>query len=565
MLTKLIIRNFKQFNEVEIELGNTVVFVGPNNSGKTTALQALSLWYTGLQQWLFKKGGRNLKERTGTALGRRDLIAIPVPKTRLLWRDLSVRKGSNENVRIDIIVEGVTLGKSWKCGMQFDYSNEESIVCRPLIENNGNSLIIPEEAKQVSISLLPPMSGLAAIEPKLEPGRIDVLIGEGQTAQVLRNMCYRVFEANEQTGNWDKLKAQIEHLFGVSLSDPEFIQSRGEITMEYETRNHIRLDLSSTGRGLQQTLLLLAHLYSNEGAVLLLDEPDAHLEILRQQQIYQNLTTTAQSQKSQIIVASHSEVLLNEAAGKDMVIAFVGKPHRIDNRKAQVLKALKDISFEDYYKTELKGWILYLEGSTDANILKALAKKINHPVNEYLEQAFFHYINSNDAQRARDHFYGLREAREDLIGILILDNTDKNLTDSNILVELMWAKREIENYLAYPETLINYVTRDLPDDLFGMQQRETVKELMQRLIEDLIPPVAMRDRTNDWWNRTKMSDDFLDPLFKTYYQELGLPNLMLKTNYHILADYLTPEQIHPEIIEKLDAIYEVAKRAKPRE
>lgn len=48
MLTKLTIRNFKRFGEVEIELGSPVVFVGPNNSGKTSALQALALWDIGL-------------------------------------------------------------------------------------------------------------------------------------------------------------------------------------------------------------------------------------------------------------------------------------------------------------------------------------------------------------------------------------------------------------------------------------------------------------------------------------------------------------------------------------
>ena len=35
MLTKLIIRNFKRFDDVEIPLANPVVFIGPNNSGKT--------------------------------------------------------------------------------------------------------------------------------------------------------------------------------------------------------------------------------------------------------------------------------------------------------------------------------------------------------------------------------------------------------------------------------------------------------------------------------------------------------------------------------------------------
>ena len=63
--------------------------------------------------------------------------------------------------------------------------------------------------------------------------------------------------------------------------------------MSYQERSGIELDLASSGRGLQQVLLLLAHLYTHPGSVLLLDEPDAHLEILRQRQIYQVLTETA--------------------------------------------------------------------------------------------------------------------------------------------------------------------------------------------------------------------------------------------------------------------------------
>jgi predicted ATPase len=57
MLTKLTIRNFKRLREVEIPLGQAVVFIGPNNSSKTTALQALALWETGLRTWLAERGG----------------------------------------------------------------------------------------------------------------------------------------------------------------------------------------------------------------------------------------------------------------------------------------------------------------------------------------------------------------------------------------------------------------------------------------------------------------------------------------------------------------------------
>ena len=57
MLTKLTIRNFKSLRSAEIELGNPVVFIGPNDSGKTSALQALALWDLGRRRWMEKRGG----------------------------------------------------------------------------------------------------------------------------------------------------------------------------------------------------------------------------------------------------------------------------------------------------------------------------------------------------------------------------------------------------------------------------------------------------------------------------------------------------------------------------
>jgi predicted ATP-dependent endonuclease of OLD family len=58
MLTKLTVRNFKRFGQVEIELDNPVVFIGPNNSGKTSALQALALWQVGVNRWNEKRKGK---------------------------------------------------------------------------------------------------------------------------------------------------------------------------------------------------------------------------------------------------------------------------------------------------------------------------------------------------------------------------------------------------------------------------------------------------------------------------------------------------------------------------
>jgi ABC-type lipoprotein export system ATPase subunit len=578
MLTRLRVRNLKRFDDVDIELGRAVVLIGPNNSGKTTALQALALWDIGVRRWNEKRKGKASPEkRPGVTINRRDLISIPVPDANLLWRDLHVRnvervevdgkkKPKTENVRIDVIVDGITNDKQWSCGIEFDYANEESFYCRPLRtegDDGSERMAVPPEVDHVRVAFLPPMSGLAAVEPKWEPGRINVLIGEGQTAQVLRNLCLQIHSQGESETNWKAISDHIQGLFGVTLVPPKYIAERGEITMVYEERRGKPLDLSSSGRGLQQTLLLLAHLYANPRTVLLLDEPDAHLEVLRQRQMYGLLTEAAERQGSQIIAASHSEVVLKEAADRDVVIAFVGKPHRINDRGSQVLKALKEIGFDQYYQAEQTGWVLYLEGATDLRILQSFAGTLGHAAATFLEQPFVYYVG-NQPDGARRHFHGLREAKRDLVGVALFDRMEHALPDDLGATGLMWQRREIENYLCLPSVLHAYARHDLTDDLFGQAEAGKRLRTMEALIKDQVSPAALRDPMHPWWSSMKATDEFLAPLFKAYFKRLDLPNLMLKRDYHQLAALVPATELSPEVREKLDAILAVARKAKPR-
>ncbi|MGC8668972.1 MAG: ATP-dependent nuclease [Chthonomonadales bacterium] len=569
MLTKLTIRNFKLFENVEIELGERVVFIGPNNAGKTSALQSLAMWDVGTKRWLEKRGGGAVPaKRPGVTINRRDMIAVPVPVANLLWRDLHVREGSRadgktrtQNVLIEICVEGVDEGKTWVCGLEFDYANEESFYCRPLRTGDGRRMEVPAHLADLSLAYLPPMSGLAPREDRLELGTINVRLGEGRTAEVLRNLCWQVREAENGQEKWRRIAERIESLFGAKLNEPRYIKERGEIVMDYRTRDGIVLDLSASGRGQQQTLLLLAHMAVNPGAVLLLDEPDAHLEILRQRQIYQVLTDQAAETGSQIVAASHSEVILNEAADRDLVIAFVGQPHRIADRGSQVLKALRDIGFEHYYLAEETGWVLYLEGSTDLAMLRAFAIALNHPAREHLERPFVHYV-ANRPRKAQEHFHALREAKPDLAGIAIYDRLDANFPDDPTLVQRMWQRRELENYLCQRETLLAFAEdlgRKQQGDLFGAAYRTAMEEAINQ-VEN-----ALRTLGKDPWGPDiKASDEFLEPLFRQFYKSLDLPDLMSKTDYHALVAFVPANAIAPEIAQALDAIVTVAGKAKPR-
>jgi ABC-type taurine transport system ATPase subunit len=567
MLTRLTIHNFKGFAEAEIELGERVVFVGPNNAGKTTALQALALWNAGVRRWVEKRGAGNVpKERSGVTINRRDLIALPVPAANLLWHDLQVREGYREaektktrNVLVRIAVEGLDNGRPWIADLEFDYANEESFYCRSRLSAEGSRKEVPATAAELRLAYLPPMSGLAANETRLDEGAIGVRVGEGRTAEVLRNLCWQAQQRSAES--WQRIVARMRALFGVTLDDPEYIQARGEIVMSFRTPRGIRLDLTACGRGQQQTLLLLAHMAANPGAVLLLDEPDAHLEILRQRQIYDVLTGTAQETRSQIIAASHSEVILNEAAGRDVVVAFVGKPHRIDDRGSQVARALKEIGFEQYLQAQETGWVLYIEGSTDLAILRAFAAALGHAAAAALERPFVHYV-ANQPGQARHHYYGLREAVPALLGIALYDRLEIDLQRDPALLQRAWKRREIENYLCQRETLLAWAAAQ------GERQGGEIlahgwRDAMATSIDEVAAALATLGKPDPWSSDVKASDDFLQPLFRKFYDRLGLPNVMRKTDYHTLAPYVTAAAIDAEVSEVLDEIDRLSRRGNP--
>lgn len=569
MITSFRICNFKRIDDATLELGNAAVLIGPNNSGKTTALQALALWDIGWRRWAEKRDKSSPTNRPGVTINRRDLYAIPVPSAKLLWRALQTNavervngKPETDKVLITLEAEGVHDGKPWRCALEFYYANEESFYCRLKEGEDGR---VPEGARKHAVVFLPPMSGLAEREYRKEKGEISVLIGEGQTAQVLRNLCWQLF-SSEDKAEWTRLVGHIDSLFQIRLNEPKYIKERSELSLTYSERSGVELDLSSSGRGCQQVLLLLAFLLANPGSVLLLDEPDAHLEILRQRDVYNLITEVAASNGSQIIAASHSEVILQEAAERDVVMAFVGKPHRMDVRsRSQVRKALESIRIADYYIAEQKGWMLYLEGSTDLAILRCLATRLNHPAQSILHDSVpVFYLGTNKPQEARDHFHGLREAKPNLVGFALFDRLDRELQTGLQLTERMWAQREIENYLVTPAALNAFVMQGLDNgDLLDQAEMGKRTEVLNVCIAELSNALKLTGKPDPWGADIKVTDDFLDPLFKLYYERMGTPQKTFKRDYHGLAAAIPLQEIDAEISQILDALLEVAKLAAP--
>ena len=376
------IENFKHFGDRQrIELDHPAVLIGPNNCGKTTAIQAIALWSQAVRTWQEAKGKSRPKERTATSLNRLNIVSVPVRRTRYFWHDTVVRSG-NRDVPLTIGVGVLHRNAVERVTMRFRNQGDELVYCTP----DDATLRKPEAiatAAALNVKLLYPMSGLETEEPILRPGRIDVLLGQGQTAQVLRNLCLIVFR--DAPDDWRRIAALMERLFSVQLDDPTET-ARGGIDLFYRQAN-VRepLDVALAGRGLQQMLLLVAYLYSQPRSVLLIDEPDAHLEILRQKQVYVLLRELAAKNESQVVLVTHSEVLLDEALDSNLTLLLRGRADDLSAKK-EILSALRHYGATHYVRAVARGYVLYVEGRTDLDLLLELARRLGHPAADAWDQ-----------------------------------------------------------------------------------------------------------------------------------------------------------------------------------
>jgi len=85
---------------------------------------------------------------------------------------------------------------------------------------------------------------------------------------------------------------------------------------------------------------------------------------------------------------------------------------------------------------------------------------------------------------------------------------------------------------------------------------------MRAAIAEVSAALRTLGRGGPWDADTRGSDDFLTPLFESYFRKLNLPNLMQQKNFYELAKHVPEDGIDPEIREKLDAVACAAEGAK---
>ena len=570
MIRTVRIRGFKRFDEVEFRLPGHVVLAGPNNTGKTTLLQAIASWSLALRRW---RELNDFRLRRGLAYGRAPIArqafsTVPLRSFDLLWTDRRYRGQIEIELRHDA---------GWSVTMEFIADSTEQIYVRPKAETisiptaGTASRLTKKELSAGKAELLrglnlgmvfvPPMTGLGTDEPLFQPPKVEQLLGLGRPGEVLRNV---LAETNRDERAWIALKASIGKLFDYQLLPPD--TSGAHILAEYTTtEGGPPLDIASAGTGFQQVLMLLAFLNTRQGAVLLLDEPDAHLHVILQDVIYHELRSVAARQRSQLIVATHSEVVINAVEPRELCVTL-NEPRMVaDNEeRSRLITSLRVLSNADVMQAMGARGVLYVEDYTDINILRAWAATLGHRTADLLNTELMWKPLVFQAQEdrrgtkaggrgivARDHFEALQLVREGLPGLELHDGDarppvpDTEITGAG-LQRLRWRRYEIESYLVHPDALARFV-----EAVVGTDSAAAHVEDMLAYWQGAFPPDVVKAPLNDheYLIEAKARTRLIPPLLDA----AGLYGLPY-TRYHEIAALMRPEEIHPEVVEKLDAI-----------
>lgn len=543
MIQRVTIRRFKRFDEVTFDLPGHIVLAGPNNTGKTTMLQAVAAWSLALSRWKqLNDFQRHFGSYTRVPITRQTFSPVPLRNFDLLWNERRYRTSGP----IEIEIQSDT---GWTVAMEMIPDSAEQVYARP--KPNADPPTV-RKAELMAV-FVPPMTGLSTEEPVYQRPKLDQLLGLCKPGEIIRNLLVEAHQASA----WDALQDSIRRLFGYEILPPD--ATGADIIAEYKAHTDgPRLDIASAGSGFHQVLMLLTFLHTRPGSVLLVDEPDAHLHVILQDAIYGELRSVAAKQNSQLIIATHSEVIINSVEPTELCL-MLNEPRMLvssEERRA-LIKSLGALSNEDIMLAMDAPGILYLEDYTDLAILREWARILNHPTLDVLTRRLFWKKTVSQPRPgaagipAKDHYEALRMVREDLPGLELIDgDAHPDIQPTPItgqgLQRVRWRRYEIESYLLHPDALARYVERIVGESAAGPHLED-----LRKHFEEKYPPAFLKDALGDYpyLAGTKARTLLIPPALDA----AGLPGIPY-TRYHEIAVVMKPDEIHPEVVEKLDAI-----------
>lgn len=525
-IRELHVENFKRFSSLDLELGDFDLLIGPNQCGKSSVLQALTVFQFCLSATVATQRAPDGTMETvlkNKGFGWEEFTPIPIGHPLDLWTD-RFQLRFRRQIWFKI---GVTFDTGAKVSMSVGFPHNRFSI-HPTAEYVAN----PDMLRDVSIVFVPSFAGLLVKEQRQTPAMQRALRASGRHGEIIRNTLLELKNYPEKHGQLQRILA---NAFGADLKEIDFDAKRDVyIGSQYDEGRPKLFEIASSGSGLHQFLQILAFIMIGKPTTVLMDEPDAHIHSALQAELLRVIQEIAKAEDVQVVIATHSKELIEAVAPHDIIsFSQEGLPTRLRTRY-DVLEAIRNLgALDNIDLANLRHCqkCILVEGQFDRKAIEMLAAKVggetlarrlrvgtifikmggrDKPVTDMLAmlQQLFDTPNRIDALVVRDRDYMLEDDYESY--------EDQFNTEGQTWH--IWRKNEIENFLLIPEAIHRLLVRKYPDSPLLVPSTEQIQHWIDEGCEDLRDEVfdglctefSRQDRKRDVKTVNRLAREYLE-------------------------------------------------------
>ncbi|MES2019576.1 MAG: AAA family ATPase [Pseudomonadota bacterium] len=386
LVNSLRLINFKKFKDQTFEFNEDVnIFVGDNNAGKSTVLEALEIVLN------FQHRGRPFGNELSPDLFNKDTVAtfLSSPKSIENLPELVIEaymsnvpdyKGINNSLSID--AQGVQVKVSFDPDFKDAYND--------YLTSGAGISGIPVEFYQIEWmdfawnAIKPMTKKFRALY--IDPTRIHPTYGKNQYISNVLNTALKKEEEYRLSLNYRETLQSFNETAEVKTVNAD-LDSDNKITAKKLTisantmpsgalQNSLQLEVDAIpfhmiGKGEQSKvqIKLALHNKSKDIDLIMMEEPENHLSHIELSRLIQDIED--QRDAKQLFLTTHSSYVLNKLSINKICLLNNGYM-RLNRLDQSVVKTLKRLPGYDTVRVALSGQVVLVEGPSDELVLKRI-------------------------------------------------------------------------------------------------------------------------------------------------------------------------------------------------
>lgn len=324
VLNRVSIERFKSIINVDFNLGPLTVFVGGNNSGKTTVIQAIHFAFTLFQSLEISKKWPSRNQRS-TTISPDELIYVPSLDPYSLGRGGKLREAEDQSIVFNFYFSD---------GEAAQLKVRKGRITNVMVEPTNIDYLRSIAGLNEPYSIFTPgLAGVSKSEQFVSDGVLLRALSRGDANAFLRNTLWRLHGKHDA---WSEFIEDLSVLFPNLEFDIKFDREIDESIEVIIKRNDVIVPLDLAGTGLLQAVQMFAYLHLFKPRIMLFDEPDSHLHPNNQRNLCGIFKSIAKERNTQVVLTTHSRHMIDALSGESLIVWMQNGVARPASRDDQI-------------------------------------------------------------------------------------------------------------------------------------------------------------------------------------------------------------------------------------